>query len=151
MPRKPPRTASKSTLRAANPKARGTLARQPDDEASPQRGGVTGAAFWALIDRWGIPDVQALKLIGHAGGQTRTGKRPRFRLSPEQAELLGYLREIDEQLVGVTGEDAGKWLMHSTAPAFKGRTPLDHMIRGGRKGISDVLRFLMRKALEKSV
>jgi hypothetical protein len=25
---------------------------------------VTGAAFWALVARWGLPDAQALQLIG---------------------------------------------------------------------------------------
>jgi hypothetical protein len=49
---------------------------------------VTGAAFWALMARWDVPDAQALQLIGQP--PSASGKRPRFALNPDQVERLGY-------------------------------------------------------------
>jgi hypothetical protein len=42
---------------------------------------ASSIVFWSLMDRWGIPDETALALIDRPGGLTRSGKRPRFRLS----------------------------------------------------------------------
>src|SRR4051812_28340281 len=61
---------------------------------------ITGAAFWALMDRWKIPDELAVRLI--AGPPlTGTRKRPRFRLTGEQVEKFNLLREIDRHAVNI--------------------------------------------------
>jgi hypothetical protein len=44
--------------------------------------------FWSLIDRWGIPDETALAVIDRPGSLTRSGKRPRFRLSTAKANAF---------------------------------------------------------------
>jgi hypothetical protein len=43
------------------------------------RSQATSKAFWALMDRWGVPDSKALQLLDHVGGLTATGKRPGSR------------------------------------------------------------------------
>jgi len=44
----------------------------------------TSTVFWALMDRWKLSDVEALNLIGHPGGLTKKGTRPRALLWWEQ-------------------------------------------------------------------
>jgi hypothetical protein len=43
----------------------GASAKRPPLSTSPRAGpsSIAGAAFWALIDRWEIPDEAALRLI----------------------------------------------------------------------------------------
>lgn len=105
---------------------------------------VTTKSFWPLIDRWGVPDELALQLLGHRGGLTRTGARPRFTLNSEEAGRLGYLREVGATLELMFG-DAGAWLKQpSPALPFRGQTPLAYMIARGTPGVAEVLRFLAR-------
>jgi hypothetical protein len=49
---------------------------------------LTTKAFWPLIDKWQIADEKALRLLGHEGRLTSTGKRPRFTLSVDQAKRV---------------------------------------------------------------
>ena len=102
------------------------------------------------MDRWQVPDQPALRLI--AGPPlTSKGKRPRFRLTGEQVERLAFLSEIDRHAADMFGE-AATWLARSNrAPPFSGRTPLEHMLRNGRPGIADVLRFLKLQSFRKSL
>lgn len=103
------------------------------------------------MDRWGVPDEQALKLLGHPGGLTSTGKRPRFTLSEAEARRLGYLREVGANLELMFGE-AGAWLKQRTnALPFHGLTPLEYMVQRGQAGIAEVLRFLARFGLGQSL
>src|SRR5689334_3334531 len=67
------------------------------DEADRPEPFVTGAAFWALMARWGVADAQALQLIA-GPPPTKTGKRPRFRLVGEQVQTFSLLRAIDQHL-----------------------------------------------------
>jgi Protein of unknown function (DUF2384) len=61
------------------------------------------------------------------------------------------LREIDRHAVDIFGE-ATTWLAHpNPAAAFSGRTPLEHMLRHGRRGIADVLRFLELQTFKASL
>ena len=102
------------------------------------------------MDRWEVPDEAALSLI--AGPPlTGTGKRPRFQLTGEQVERFNLLREIDRHAVDIFGT-ASAWLARSNpAPAFSGRTPLEHMLGNGARGIADVLRFLKLQAFKASL
>jgi hypothetical protein len=84
------------------------------------------------MDRWNIPDKEALRLINYPAGLTKTGKRPRFALTTPQSERLAYLMEIDANLRTLSG-DAGGWLTRRNAAL--GATPLDLMIRRGMPGI----------------
>ena len=99
---------------------------------------VTGAAFWALMKRWSIPDAQALEMIGQP--PSPSGKRPRFALTTEQADRLELLRDIDRHATDIH-QDAGAWLRRpNRSTVFGGRSPIAYMAREGRGGIEDVLR-----------
>ena len=117
-----------------------------EDPASKQ---ITGAAFWALMARWGIPDDQALKLIDHAPGAS--DKRPRFALTSEQAERLDLLREIDRHAADIY-DDAGEWLRRpNRSTMFSGKPPVFLMATEGREGIEAVLRYLNKMTFSGSV
>ena len=112
---------------------------------------MTTKAFWPLIDRWGIPDDKALLLLGHAGGLTSSGGRPRFTLKAEEVERLRYLREIGTALE-LMFQQAGPWLQQSaSALPFRGLTPLDYMIARGTPGLAEVQRFLARWGLSQAL
>jgi hypothetical protein len=101
------------------------------------------------MDRWGIPDDQALRLIDRP--PSASGKRPQFALSTDQAERLDLLREIDLYASGVY-QEAGGWLRRSNpSPIFAGLSPLAYMIRDGRDGIETVLRRVHLMALGRSL
>jgi len=98
------------------------------------------------MQRWGVPDAQALALVGYPGKLPKSGKRPRFRFSTRQQRLTAYLPELDAAL-----DAAGKppdWLRRRTRGApFAGKSPLEHMIAGGPDAAAAVLRTLHRIAL----
>jgi len=117
------------------------------DRTSPPS--ITGAAFWELMDRWEVPNEPALRLI--AGPPlTKTGKRPRFRLTGEQAERFVLLREIDRHAAAIFGTTS-MWLARANRSAFSGHTPLEHMLRNDRRGITEVLRFLKMQTFKASL
>jgi hypothetical protein len=105
---------------------------------------VTGAAFWALMDRWGIPDDQALRLIERP--PSASGRRSQFALSTDQAEWLDQLREIDLYASGVY-QKAGGWL--TAKPKLSVRWPVAACLHdpGRRDGIETVLRRVHLMAL----
>jgi hypothetical protein len=119
------------------------VARSRTPAAPPEEPGhrpVTGAAFWALMKRWGVPDDQALELIGQP--PSPSGKRPRFALTTEQADRLELLRDIDRHATDIH-QDAGAWLRRpNRSTVFGGRSPIAYMAREGKGGIEDVLRHL---------
>jgi hypothetical protein len=107
---------------------------------------MTGQMFWRLMDAWHVPDAQALELIGYPGKLGRDGKRPRFRLTTRQAKLLGYLLEIDHALRAVN-LDPAVWLHRKQRGApFSGRSPVEFMVEGEQPAMTDVLRFVTKKA-----
>ncbi len=126
-------------------------ARPPEPDDMPQAvrvPTVTGAAFWALMAKWQVPDPQALQLIDHP--PSPSGKRPRFALTTDQARRLAVLREIDVHLPDVAG-GAG-WLHRSSrAPPFHGKSPLAYMAAGGMPALEGVLRHLGLAALKQSL
>ena len=58
----------------------------------------SSAVFWSLIDRWRVSDEQALELISYEGKLPTTERRPRFRLSAEQARTVSTMLEVDSAL-----------------------------------------------------
>ncbi len=123
--------------RARPPPARPRTGPDPDPSgptalgSSPQRDGradvaasVPSAAFWTLMDRWQVPDLEALALIGHPGGLTRKGTRPRFRLQGAEAVRYSGLRALDQALEGLA-LDPRRWLRApQQATSCAGDTPL---------------------------
>jgi hypothetical protein len=111
---------------------------------------LTTKAFWPLIDKWQIADEKALRLLGHEGGLTSTGKRPRFTLTVDEARRVPYLRQIDLVLETVFG--GTDWLSKPIRQTpFKGLSPIDFMIKNQMPAFAEVLRYLNRLALSKAV
>jgi hypothetical protein len=114
-------------------------------------GTISSKLFWNLIDRWGVADEAALALIGHAGGLTKRGTRPRFTLAGEETQRMANLLAIDRLLTDIAGEP-GPWLRRSQAAApFARKKPLDFMIAGGVPAIDATRRHLEKLALKKSL
>ena len=65
----------------------------------------SASMFWALMDRWRMSDNEALELVSYDGKLPSPGKRPRFRLSPDQRRVMAVLLENRQR-------DADRW--HST-------------------------------------
>ena len=78
---------------------------------------ASSATFWLLMQRWHVPDEQALKLIGFEGKPRR-----RFKFTPEQARTLSALLAIDSALE-LSGMDRA-WL-HIRCSRLRSRTPLE--------------------------
>lgn len=122
--------------------------------ASAQRDGrataatsVPSAAFWTLMDRWQVPDLDALALIGHAGGLTKKGTRPRFRLEATEAARYAGLRALDQALEGLS-LDPRRWLDTPQRPApCRGAKPLD-LLRRDADAARQLLHALHRQGLE---
>jgi hypothetical protein len=104
----------------------------------------SSAAFWSLIDRWHVSDEQALELISYAGKLPTTGRRPRFRLSAEQARIVASLLEVDSALAAAGIDPV--WLQRRSDEMP--RSPLDLMRAGA---IDEVLRSLTHATLQASV
>jgi hypothetical protein len=108
---------------------------------------LSSAQFWALMERWKVPDAVALELIQFPGKIGNSGKRPRFRFTTKQGRLTSYMAEIDAALA-VTERDPA-WLHRKSRSApFSGKTPIDHMVEQGEAGMTDVLRELNGGALK---
>ncbi len=123
----------------------------PAPSRAPSRGAVNSKLFWLLMEAWGVPDQTALAIIGHPGKPSRTGKRPRFRLNTRQAELLGYLQEIDRTAQETHG-DVRVWLnRRQRGEPMAGRTPLQAMAEGGVTAMGGILRGLTGAAMKQAL
>jgi uncharacterized protein (DUF2384 family) len=99
--------------------------------------------------RWGIPDYQALQLIGQP--PSASSKRPRFALTPDQTERLEMLREVDRHATDIY-QDAGEWVRRvNRSTMFAGKPPIAPMVQEGREGIEAVLRHLNRMTFSGSM
>jgi hypothetical protein len=124
--------------------------RSPIDVA-PSRAGLTSAAFWTLMDRWNVPDFAALELIGHPGGLSKKGTRPRFKLAGEEAEMVKLLVEIDQALSSL-GLDPEHWLKKPVRAApFEGATVIAYLTHNGLKGVRDTSRYILKNGLKFSM
>jgi hypothetical protein len=105
----------------------------------------SSTTFWGLMDRWDVSNDQALELVGYEGKlPTTTERRPRFRLSTEQAHIVTTLLEVDSALA-TAGLDPS-WLHKPSGTGS--RSPLDLMRAGAMDG---VLRSLTQATLLASV
>jgi len=101
---------------------------------------ASSATFWLLMQRWHVPDDQALKLIGFEGKPLK-----QFKFTPEQARTLSALLAIDSALE-LAGMDWA-WL-HARCSRLRRRTPLERTQAGAA---DEVLRALAKEALTASV
>jgi hypothetical protein len=120
-------------------------------EVAPGGAKLTSSAFWALMDRWQIPDVAALELIGHDGGLSKKGTRPRFKLLGEEVEMVKLLLEIDSTL-STLDLDPETWLGKSIKDApFQGATLLSYLTANGFKGARETSRYILKNGLRLSM
>jgi hypothetical protein len=104
--------------------------------------------FWALMDRWKLSDAEALDLIGHPGGLTKKGTRPRFRVVGEEARLFGQLQEIESAL-SLLAADTAAWMRRPIRDApFRGQSPISYITRNGLKGARAVARQVLMAGLQ---
>ena len=120
-------------------------------EAPPSRTRVTSAAFWGLMDRWALPDLAALRLIGHSGGLSKSGTRLRFKLLEEEAEMVKLLFEIDQAIRNL-GLDPKSWVDKPIkAEPFAGGTPISYLTRTRLQGTQQVGRYILKNGLKLSM
>ena len=80
------------TLAPTQPTATREVAGRSPIELTIASTGTTSTVFWALMDAWQVEDMQALALIGHPGGLTKKGTRPRFKLVGDEVTMVRGLR-----------------------------------------------------------
>ena len=120
-------------------------------EAPPSRTKVTSAAFWGLMDRWALPDLAALRLIGHNGGLSKSGTRLRFKLLEEEVEMVKLLFEIDQAIRNL-GLDPQSWVDKPIkAEPFAGSTPISYLTRTRLQGTQQVGRYILKNGLKLSM
>ena len=123
-------------------------------DSSPQGNGradavasFPSAAFWTLMERWQVGDLEALALIGHDGGLTRKGTRPRFRLQGAEAARYAALRALDQALEGLA-LDPRRWLRAPQRPEpFAGASPLT-LLQRDADAVRRLLHVLHRQGLQ---
>ena len=120
-------------------------------EARPRRGSISSTAFWSLMDKWRVPDAQALDLIGHPGGLTKKGTRPRFKLTGDEVEMLRGLQEIDAALVPLKLDAARGFYEPVKEVPFEGATPLAFLVQTRLAGVRETIRFIVRHGLKMSM
>jgi hypothetical protein len=111
---------------------------------------MSSRQFWVLVDLLQIPDAKALDLIGYPGKLPTSGKRPRFRLTTRQTRTAEYLPEIQAALESI-GERPSWLTRRNRSAPFSGRAPLDTMAERGVAGIAEVMQFLNRAVMRKSL
>lgn len=137
-PAKRARPASKSVHQAAQ-----------SVERSQQ--GLSSGTFWSLVDRWELADVEALRLIGHKGGLTKKGTRPRFKLTEAEGEIVTAMRSLNETMDQL-GLDSAQWLAAPLRPEpFRGATPVSVIRKRRLQGLREVSRYLTQMGLLQSL
>jgi hypothetical protein len=150
---------TRSRISAASPRPAASSPPQPEvaqaeapaPAAHSPRTSLSSSTFWSLVDHWHLPDLDALQLIGHGGGLTRTGTRPRFKLSEGEAEIVAAMRSLDATLTQL-GLNPAKWLAAPLRPEpFRGAPPLVIIRQGQLQGLRQVSRFLTQMSLRLSL
>ena len=136
--------------------ARARPAARPAKTASPppaarSHAGLSSGSFWALVDRWKLVDLDALRLIGHAGGLTKKGTRPRFKLTEAEAEAVAAMRSLDETLEQLC-LDPAQWLQAPLRPApFGGAKPIGLILKTRLQGLREASHYLTQMGLRLSL
>ena len=103
------------------------------------------------MDRWEVADTDALRLVGHPGGLTKKGTRPRFKLDGDETEAFLALQEIDTALDALKLRPSS-WLRQAIKEQpFGGMVPLVFLTREALPGIRATLRFLLQSGLRMSM
>jgi hypothetical protein len=143
--------ASPKPAASSSPPPKVAPAEAPKPAAHSPHPGLTSGTFWLLVDHWQLPDLDALQLIGHAGGLTQKGTRPRFKLSDGEAEVVAAMHALDATLAQL-GLDPAQWLSAPLRPdPFRGAAPLDVIRKGRLQGLRDVSRYLTQMSLRLSL
>jgi hypothetical protein len=112
---------------------------------------ITSATFWQLMDLWDVHDLAALDLIGHRGGLTKKGTRPRFKLTGEEGERVKLLLEID-QAISSLRLDPRTWLNKPIQAApFEGAKPIIYLAEHDLNGVIATSRYLFKNGLKLSM
>ena len=112
---------------------------------------TTSTVFWALMDTWRIGDMEALALIGHPGGLTKKGTRPRFKLVGDEVTMYRGLKEIASALTSLQLEPRA-WLTRPIEAApFGGTTPMTYLTERRLVGVRDTIRFILQQGLKLSM
>jgi hypothetical protein len=101
------------------------------------------------MQRWQVPDAEALQLIASARTVGKNGKRPKFRFITRQIQIATLLAEIDTALAAA-GHDPS-WLRRRVRSKLAEKSPLQHMMDGGEQAMVDVLNSLNRDVLKASL
>jgi hypothetical protein len=140
-------TGPKTTSRSHPP----LVPRSHPIEPARRIASVTSVAFWSLMDRWKVGDLEALALLGHGGGLTKKGTRPRFQLVGLQAELFAVLREIDTTLSAASLKP-DQWLRTPVqSKPLAGKTPIARITSTQLSGARDVLRLAVQESFRRSI
>jgi hypothetical protein len=103
------------------------------------------------MESWKIGDLEALALLGHDGGLTKKGTRPRFKLVGPEAELSMILREIDTTLRAAALEP-DRWLRTPVrSKPLAGKTPITHITSASVAGARDVLSLAAQEGFRGSM
>lgn len=120
---------------------------EAEDRPEPS---VSGAAFWAVMDRWKVADDLALGLIA-GPPRTKKGSRPRFRLVGAQLETYALLRAIDRHLEDLRQDPAAWFAAPNREKPFSRRSPLAFLAKEGAPALPEVLHHLERTAFRASL
>ena len=138
------RKQPKAAIVSASPPCSGSRVALPTPHSS-------SGDFWSLMDRWRITDLNALTLLGHAGGLTQKGTRPRFKLSAAEDEMMAQLQDIDRALAGLELDPAA-WLRRPIADApFRGAEPISFLMQRHGPAASEVQSYILEQGLRLSL
>ena len=86
---------------------------------------LSTAEFWALMERWRVPDAMAWELIEFPGKIGASGKRPRFRFVTRQKWISSFSAELNSTLAAAGHDPA--WLHRKNrAPPQRSDPALPH-------------------------
>jgi hypothetical protein len=112
---------------------------------------IASTAFWALMDQWHVEDIAALALIGHPGGLTKKGTRPRFKLVGDEVAMFRGFQEIGAALTALQLEPKAWLNQRIKAAPFGGATPIAYLTKQKLDGVQDTIRFVLQQGLKLSV
>jgi hypothetical protein len=98
--------------------------------------------FWTAY-----PTLGSQRAGGRAEAYTMPLLRSDIAFHLHSAAVPGWLLAFLQR----DGADAGHWVLkRNSAHPFGGRSPLDYMVTHGMRGLAETLKFLNRRALERS-
>src|SRR5579863_4116459 len=104
------------------------------------------AAFFAIVDKWGLRNEDAMALLGGAshGRYYELKKTRKGVLSQDELTRISLLIGIFKALNILFNERlANRWVSRSNSnPMFKNQPPLVFLIQGGMPGMLSVRRLL---------